>query len=240
MLKAAESTYLDPRYPWVKLKKDYIPNLGDCIDLGVLGAGWDIDRARELRGKSGSATAHACASPLTGLVDTSVFTTFYIGVLTNREAVKAKRETPHFEILFRASYGMDRGQLEVYNENIRLGRWRSKPFDKDDPLKRVCPASIRQMKPAVLYTDPGCSVSWAYRGHTTSHEVCHSHRSFSNSRSAPRSWAPGSKNYPFPDTTNCAGRDCKRSSQRTSANGQRVSFTLLTPGSGSSRPLTFI
>lgn len=32
---------------------------------------------------------------------------------------------------------MDRSQLEVYNENIRLGRWRSKPFDRDDPLKRV-------------------------------------------------------------------------------------------------------
>jgi DNA ligase-4 len=32
---------------------------------------------------------------------------------------------------------MDRTQLEVYNENIRMGRWRSKPFDRDDPLKRV-------------------------------------------------------------------------------------------------------
>jgi hypothetical protein len=31
-------------------QKDYIPDLGDCIDLVVLGAGWDIDRARELRG----------------------------------------------------------------------------------------------------------------------------------------------------------------------------------------------
>jgi hypothetical protein len=71
-------------------------------------------------------------------VDTSVFTTFYLGVLTNLERVKAKRETPHFEILFRASYGMDRSQLEIYNENIRMGRWSTKPFDRDDPLKRVC------------------------------------------------------------------------------------------------------
>lgn len=70
-------------------------------------------------------------------VDTSVFTTFYLGVLTNLDQVKAKIETPHFEILFRASYGMDRSQLKVYNENIRMGRWRSKPFDRDDPLKRV-------------------------------------------------------------------------------------------------------
>ncbi len=32
-------------------QKDYIPNLGDCIDLVILGLGWDIDRARDLRGK---------------------------------------------------------------------------------------------------------------------------------------------------------------------------------------------
>jgi DNA ligase-4 len=70
-------------------------------------------------------------------VDTSVFTTFYIGVLTNHDRVKARIETPHFEFLFRASYGMDRSQLEVYNENVRMGRWRSKPFDRDDPFKKV-------------------------------------------------------------------------------------------------------
>jgi len=56
--------------------------------------------------------------------------------------VKAKLETPHFELLFRASYGMDRDHLEVYNENIRHGRWRSKPFDRDDPLKRVSPVLL--------------------------------------------------------------------------------------------------
>lgn len=67
MLKASESTYARMSWRWVKLKvsarsrssatsltglqKDYIPNLGDCIDLVLLGAGWDIDRARELRGE---------------------------------------------------------------------------------------------------------------------------------------------------------------------------------------------
>lgn len=33
---------------------------------------------------------------------------------------------------------MDRSQLEIYNENIRHGRWASKLYDKDDPFKKVC------------------------------------------------------------------------------------------------------
>jgi DNA ligase-4 len=108
------------RHRWVKLKRDYVPALGDCIDLVILGAGWDKDRARELR------------------VDTSVMTTFHIGVLVNQDRVKARAEAPHFEILFRVSYGPSRDELEVYNANIRGGRWGSRVYDWDDPFKRVC------------------------------------------------------------------------------------------------------
>lgn len=70
-------------------------------------------------------------------MDTSVFTSFYIGTLINGDAVLTQRVLPKFEILFRASYGLSRDQLEIYNENLRLARWRTKPFDKDDPYKRV-------------------------------------------------------------------------------------------------------
>jgi DNA ligase 4 len=51
VLKAEDTAYNDWRRPWVKLKKDYIPGLGDTLDLILVGAGWDKDRARELRGK---------------------------------------------------------------------------------------------------------------------------------------------------------------------------------------------
>ena len=34
----------------LQLKKDYIPGLGDCVDLVIVGACWEKDRGRELRG----------------------------------------------------------------------------------------------------------------------------------------------------------------------------------------------
>ncbi|WWC65954.1 uncharacterized protein I303_108576 [Kwoniella dejecticola CBS 10117] len=146
VLKASNSTYTNMRWQWVKLKKDYIPNLGDCIDLVLLGAGWDIDRARELR------------------VDTSVFTTFYLGVLTNAARVTSRKELPHFEILFRVSYGPDRTQLEYYNECLRYGRWGNKPFDKDDPFKRrliglswTYTLQKGMIPPSVLFEKPLCA-----------------------------------------------------------------------------------
>jgi DNA ligase-4 len=104
---------------WVKLKKDYIPELGDCVDLVLLGAGWDADRARDLR------------------VDTSVLTSWYVGVLVNGPQVRARAEAPHFEVLFRVAYGPSRAELEEYNANVRMGRWGTRPFDRDDPMKRV-------------------------------------------------------------------------------------------------------
>ena len=50
VLKAAESRYNDYSLPWVKLKKDYIPGHGDCVDMVILGATWEKVRGRSLRG----------------------------------------------------------------------------------------------------------------------------------------------------------------------------------------------
>ncbi|WWC73544.1 uncharacterized protein I206_107516 [Kwoniella pini CBS 10737] len=146
VLKASGSTYTNMRWQWVKLKKDYIPNLGDCIDLVLLGAGWDIDRARDLR------------------VDTSVFTTFYLGVLTNPHRTTFRKELPNFEILFKVSYGPDRTQLDNYNECLRYGKWGNKPFDKDDPFKRrliglswTYSLQKGMTPPSVLFERPLCA-----------------------------------------------------------------------------------
>lgn len=70
-------------------------------------------------------------------VDTSVFTTFYIGVLTNRDSVLAKTDNPNYQFLFRSSWGLTRQELGRYNALLHRGEWAFKPYDRDDPTKRV-------------------------------------------------------------------------------------------------------
>lgn len=102
VLKASDSTYGDWKLPWVKLKKDYVPGYGDTIDLVVIAAAWEKDRARELR------------------VSTSTLTTFYIAVLSNSSQVNIDPGCkPHFVAYFTASYGLSREQLEEFNFWIR-------------------------------------------------------------------------------------------------------------------------
>ncbi|QRV88820.1 ATP-dependent DNA ligase [Ceratobasidium sp. AG-Ba] len=85
------------RARWVKMKKDYIPGLGDCADFIALGASCDRDRARELS------------------LDARVLTTFYIGVRTNEYDIGVR---PSFDIVFTVSYGLSRDQLETLNHRI--------------------------------------------------------------------------------------------------------------------------
>ncbi|KAJ7623353.1 hypothetical protein FB45DRAFT_837508 [Roridomyces roridus] len=98
VLKAGEAGYNDKRSPWVKLKKDYIPGYGDCVDLVILGVAWEKDRARELR------------------VAPNTYTTFYIGGLHNADQLQRDPSArPHFRIYFTAAYGLSREQLEEAN-----------------------------------------------------------------------------------------------------------------------------
>ncbi|KAI0065581.1 hypothetical protein BV25DRAFT_1851055 [Artomyces pyxidatus] len=102
VLKADGSIYRDPDLPWIKLKRDYIPGYGDCIDLAIVGAAWEKERGRELR------------------VAPTTVTTFYLGALSNAEEVKRNPKLkPHFEVYFTVSYGLNRKPLEETNWRIK-------------------------------------------------------------------------------------------------------------------------
>ncbi|KAF8586434.1 hypothetical protein K439DRAFT_1387139 [Ramaria rubella] len=139
VLKASSSTYNDNRYPWVKLKRDYIPGYGDTIDLVIVGASWNKARARELR------------------VAPETFTTFYIAALDATERPSSGSDlvyrSPRFQVLFTVEYGMDRDQLEAFNLYIKT----SEPQPFSDLMLNLPYQFVLQggfAKPAVMFSQP--------------------------------------------------------------------------------------
>ena len=51
VVKAEDSRYNDYKQPWVKVKRDYLPDAGDKLDVVILGASWEKVRGRTLRGE---------------------------------------------------------------------------------------------------------------------------------------------------------------------------------------------
>ncbi|KAF7430590.1 hypothetical protein PC9H_006298 [Pleurotus ostreatus] len=102
VLKASNSRYNDTLLPWVKVKRDYIPGLGDCLDMVILGADWEKDRGRGLYAPTGT------------------LTTFYVGILENSFEIESSPGTkPAFHIYYTSSYGLDRETLEETNFLIK-------------------------------------------------------------------------------------------------------------------------
>ncbi|KAF8638937.1 hypothetical protein AX16_010412 [Volvariella volvacea WC 439] len=101
ILKCHASRYNDHGTPWVKLKKDYIPGYGDNLDLLIVGARWDKDRARELG------------------VGPAVFTTMYIGSISSKEGMTVSSKRLFVHAYFTASYGLTRRELEKLNALLR-------------------------------------------------------------------------------------------------------------------------
>ncbi|KAF8323539.1 uncharacterized protein EI90DRAFT_2935697 [Cantharellus anzutake] len=102
VLKLELSKYNDERWPWVKLKADYIPGCGDSVDLVCFGAGWSKDRARDLN------------------VGTDTYTDFLVGTLADDgELNNHPVSRAHICGVFSVSWARSRAELEELNFLIR-------------------------------------------------------------------------------------------------------------------------
>ncbi|KAJ2919477.1 hypothetical protein MD484_g929, partial [Candolleomyces efflorescens] len=135
VLKAEGSYYNDYKLPWVKLKKDYIPGYGDTVDMVLVGARWEKHRARELR------------------VGPNIFTTFYFGAFKGNKKVGG--EVPHIEVIFTASYGLNRKQLEDLNLLIRSSDSVKYPLAQGQSLEKYTFKMYAGLEPpSVLLQEP--------------------------------------------------------------------------------------
>lgn len=88
VLKPVDEPYVNLQYQssgeyrscWIKLKKDYIPGLGDTAELAVVGARYDVTEAARLK--------------------TSLpWNVFYLGALVNKDEVFKSEALPRFKVL---------------------------------------------------------------------------------------------------------------------------------------------
>lgn len=122
---------------WIKLKKDYIPGLGDTADFAIVGATYNSSEAAMI-GKT-----------------TLSWNRFHIGCLTNKDAVLRLGAKPHFAVVDSLNACIKPDDLVTIN---RLGQFRAVSttskeaqdvFDMDIKFG-VCKMSVTFLEPFVF------------------------------------------------------------------------------------------
>ncbi|KAF7164778.1 hypothetical protein CNMCM5623_009160 [Aspergillus felis] len=113
VLKGCEDPYFSifpgskngPAGRWIKLKKDYIPGLGDTVDLALIGAKYDSRDAAALN------------------LSTKIFWThFFIGCLVNKDAVLQSAAEPKFQVMDVIDHNsMNLKNMQILNQFGQFG-----------------------------------------------------------------------------------------------------------------------
>jgi DNA ligase-4 len=93
---------------WIKLKKDYIPGLGDTVDLALIGAKYDSRDAAAL-----NLSTRIC------------WTHFFIGCLLNKDAVLQSAAEPRFQVVDVIDHhSMSLKNMQILNQFGQFGACR--------------------------------------------------------------------------------------------------------------------
>ncbi|KAL4819847.1 hypothetical protein BDW67DRAFT_173121 [Aspergillus spinulosporus] len=112
---------------WIKLKKDYIPGLGDTVDLVLVGAAYNARDAAML-----------------GLAKKEIWTHFFVGCLENKEAVLRSNTEPRFRIIdVIDQHGISRANMQTLNS---FGKYSARSVHSDNG---VVIGDIRPGMPAI-------------------------------------------------------------------------------------------
>ncbi|KAH7308931.1 hypothetical protein B0I35DRAFT_359966 [Stachybotrys elegans] len=136
ILKGCDDPYLSfvEDRSFIKLKKDYIPGLGDTADFVIVGGHRDAVDAQELR------------------IGKLRWTSFYIGCMENKDEVCRSNGKPRFRIIdIVDKHGISKEDLIYLN---RHGYFRQVPFAEVIPEFDVALDPGRRLQPVDLFREP--------------------------------------------------------------------------------------
>jgi DNA ligase-4 len=136
VLKGCDDPYisLNSAKAFIKLKKDYIPGLGDTADFAIVGGHRDAKDEQELG------------------IGKLWWTSFYIGCLENKEEVCRFNTRPRFRIIDRIErHGISKGDILHLNQR---GYFERVPFAISVTEFDVKSDQRRQLQPAELFKHP--------------------------------------------------------------------------------------